>query len=74
MKKVAFITVFAGLFSQPGMADDGSVDEGRKISQANCTRCHVVGDYNPNGGISSTPSFQLMVNALKDYQERFNTF
>ncbi|VAX07183.1 hypothetical protein MNBD_ALPHA03-1451, partial [hydrothermal vent metagenome] len=41
---------------------------------ANCTRCHVVGDYNPNGGISSTPSFQLMVNALKDYQERFNTF
>jgi len=74
MKKVAFIAVFSALFSQPGMAADGSVDEGRKIAQANCTRCHVVGDYNPNGGISSTPSFQLMVNALKDWEERFNTF
>jgi len=74
MKKVAFIAVLTGLATPAGAASDGSVDEGRKISQANCTRCHVVGTFNPNGGISSTPSFQLLVNALKDWQERFDTF
>ena len=26
------------------------------------------------GGISSTPSFQMMVNALFDWEERFSTF
>ncbi len=74
MKKVALIAVFSGLFSPANAASDGSIDVGRKISQANCTRCHVVGTYNPNGGISSTPSFQLLVNALKDWQARFTNF
>ncbi len=54
------------------MAD--AVKDGRTAAQDHCSRCHVIGDYNPNGGISSTPSFQLLVNALKDYQERFDTF
>ncbi len=50
------------------------IDKGRNVAQEHCSRCHVIGDFNPNGGISSTPSFQLMVNALDDYQERFDNF
>lgn len=56
------------LFAEP------LIEAGRKISQAQCARCHVIGDFNPNGGISSTPSFQMMVNALPDWEERFSTF
>jgi len=55
-------------------ASAGSVKKGKKLSEQHCSRCHVIGDFNPDGGISSTPSFQLLVNALKDYQERFDTF
>jgi len=50
------------------------IEQGRKISQEQCSRCHVIGDFNPTGGISSTPSFQIMVNALPDWEERFSTF
>ncbi len=52
----------------------GEIEQGRKVAQLHCSRCHVVGDYNPYGGISSTPSFQLLVNALPDFEERFETF
>lgn len=52
----------------------GNGERGRKIAEEHCSRCHVVGDYNPNGGISSTPSFQLLVKRRPDYRERFETF
>lgn len=52
----------------------GDVEEGRKLSETHCARCHVVGDFNPTGGISSTPSFQLLVKRRPDYKERFQTF
>lgn len=52
----------------------GNIAEGRKVAQKTCTRCHVVGDFNPGGGISSTPSFQLLVKRRPDYKERFRTF
>lgn len=50
------------------------VERGRTLAQQQCARCHVIGDFNPNGGIGSTPSFQLLVNALKDHEQRFKTF
>jgi len=52
----------------------GDAERGRALSQQHCTRCHVVGDFNPHGGIGSTPSFQMMVKNLADYRERFETF
>ena len=58
----------------PERVHAGPVEQGMAVAHQHCTRCHVVGDYNPKGGISSTPSFQLLVNALKDYEERFDTF
>jgi len=57
----------------PAQADDLAA-RGQTLSQTHCTRCHVVGDFNPHGGISSTPSFQMIVNALPDWQDRFSTF
>ncbi len=33
----------------------GDAVAGRKVAIDNCSRCHVVGDYNPMGGIDSTP-------------------
>ena len=69
-----FIALIATVLTFPGPAMAGDAEAGRKIAQRHCTRCHVVGDFNPYGGISSTPSFQLLVNALNDYEERFSTF
>jgi len=76
-----FIAGICGLIGLLTLADTafaagGKVDvkKGREASQQHCSRCHVIGDFNRNGGISSTPSFQLLVNALDDYQERFDTF
>ena len=48
--------------------------QGQSLSEQHCSRCHVVGTYNPMGGISSTPSFSIMVNALSDWQNRFTSF
>lgn len=64
----------AGVGARPAAADAGEVARGREIAQTHCSRCHVVGDYNPFGGVSSTPSFQLIVNRLADWEERFSTF
>jgi mono/diheme cytochrome c family protein len=52
---------------------EGDVKTGREFSVKHCTRCHVVGDANPYGGISSTPSFQLLARR-DDWRERFETF
>lgn len=66
----ALLTCTGPTFAQ----DKGSIAMGRKIAATHCTRCHVVGDINPTGGISSTPSFQLLVRRRPDYKERFKTF
>lgn len=65
---------FASLAIGVAYADEAQITAGQKIAAQHCTRCHVVGDLNPHGGISSTPSFQLMVNELEDWRERFETF
>lgn len=52
---------------------EGDPEKGRALSLEHCTRCHVVGDYNPMGGIGSTPSFQLL-RGMKDWRERFESF
>ncbi len=60
------------LLSLPVAADD--IKRGQLLSEKHCSRCHVVGNFNPTGGISSTPSFQLLVKRRPDYKERFETF
>lgn len=52
----------------------GSVEEGLKLANMHCSRCHVVSESNRMGGIGSTPSFRLLVTAFKDWRARFETF
>ena len=60
------------LLSPPLRADD-AVAKGREIVRQHCTRCHVVPDMNPYGGIGSTPSFAAM-KWLDDWERRFEVF
>ncbi len=52
---------------------EGDAEAGRRIAETHCSRCHVVGDFNPMGGIGSTPSFQLLAKR-DDRLERFGNF
>lgn len=51
----------------------GDVKKGQALAHKHCARCHVVGDFNPTGGIGSTPSLQW-IKKLADWRERFLTF
>lgn len=76
--KSHLVILLAGIWAvlAPGMGQstEDLLARGREVSRKQCSRCHVIGDFNPTGGISSTPSFQMIVNALPDWQERFSTF
>lgn len=72
MRSIAF--ALAALCAAPALAQDDLVERGKTVSREQCTRCHVVGDINPMGGISSTPSFQMIVNYIPDWNIRFETF
>lgn len=52
---------------------EGNAQKGRGIAIQHCSRCHVVPDHNPMGGIGSTPSFRLLAE-LEDGMGRFETF
>ena len=56
----------------PGMAM-ADVERGREMAATHCTRCHVVGDINPYGGIESTPSF-IGMKRLADWERRYAEF
>lgn len=76
MRVVGAAGIFVAMIFPPGAfaQDGGNAAAGKKIAAKHCTRCHVVGDINPRGGISSTPSFQLLVRRRPDYKDRFQTF
>lgn len=54
--------------------DDALAQRGKAVAQLHCARCHVVTPENRMTGISSTPSFMIMVSALEDWHDRFATF
>ena len=66
---VAFWMVMAAAAPSAG----ADVDRGREVAATHCTRCHVVGDINPYGGIESTPSF-IGMKYLADWERRFAEF
>ncbi len=70
---LAVAILVAASFPIASAGAGGHVEAGRKIAETHCTRCHVVGDFNPMGGIGSTPSFQLLAKR-DDWLERFQTF
>jgi cytochrome c5 len=68
----AALMILAGAMS--GAAAQSLADKGEELARTHCSRCHVVADGNAFSGIGSTPSFRLLVNALADWRERFETF
>jgi len=52
---------------------EGDAAKGRQLAVDHCSRCHVIPDHDPYGGIDSTPSFRLLAK-LDDYKERFRSF
>ncbi|MCP4330773.1 MAG: hypothetical protein GY791_20480 [Alphaproteobacteria bacterium] len=74
LRRIPVVILLTILFFPPfDAAAEGDAEAGRKLAAQHCTRCHVVGDINPYGGIDSTPSFRLLV-GMADYDERFGTF
>ena len=52
----------------------GDVAKGHDLAVKHCARCHVVSEKNRYSGISSTPSFMILVAVLPDWEMRFETF
>jgi mono/diheme cytochrome c family protein len=69
---IAVLTAVLLVLGQ-GTASAGDLAKGRALAEAHCARCHVVGDFNPHGGIGSTPSLQW-IKKLPDWRDRFQTF
>ncbi len=74
VKFVAAATVIALAGSISSAGAQSLTEKGEKLARLHCARCHVVADGNAFSGIGSTPSFRLLVNALSDWRERFETF
>ena len=71
--KMVVAVILTGFLPGTLAASTDLVAEGRAIVAEHCTRCHVVPDVNPKGGIESTPSFTAMKN-LADWRRRFEVF
>lgn len=66
-------TALAVTYAAPPARAGGDAEAGRRLAEEHCSRCHVVGDFNPMGGIGSTPSLQW-IKKLPDWRYRFQTF
>ena len=74
MRRVSgFVLLIAAgvVLASPSIAE-GDAKNGRRIVVKHCSRCHVIPDYNPFGGIGMTASFKTMAR-MADYLERFQT-
>jgi hypothetical protein len=61
------------IFSFQSVSADDIIEKGQEIVRHHCTRCHVVPNINPYGGIGSTPSFAAL-KWLSDWERRFEVF
>ena len=79
LKAPVFITALiysVHAWSVEGFSQERSELEqrGKVLAEKHCARCHVVDSDKPFTGISSTPSFKLLVNALNNWEDRFASF
>ncbi len=68
-----FIYLWMMVISSQYASANEVIAKGREVVRQHCTRCHVVPDMNPYGGIGSTPSFAAM-KWLPDWEHRFEVF
>lgn len=68
--------VWVGLTGSSATAqDDGDlITTGAKLAKTHCARCHVIDNKNLFSGISSSPSFPLLINGLADWEDRMLSF
>ena len=55
------------------VAADEAWAPGEKLTFVNCGRCHVIGERNRTGGISSTPSF-MVIRSWEDWEDKARAF
>ena len=72
MRRPLIASCLLACLNAPCAAADAA--RGKDIALQHCVRCHVVDPANRHAGISSTPSFMTIVDALPDWKERFETF
>lgn len=53
---------------------EGDGARGRQVAIDQCSQCHVIGAYNPYGGVNNTPSFYIFAERPEVYLERLRTF
>jgi len=66
--------VLIGLMAADTARAGGDPVHGRDLAIERCSQCHVIGDFNPLGGVSNTPSFSIFSERLELYRERLRTF
>lgn len=64
----------SGAARGPVVPEDGPVRSGYALSKLHCARCHIIHPDDRFTGHASTPSFMIMIDALEDWPERFDTF
>ena len=74
-RSVVFLFIYLGMVKVPFHYASGNdiIEKGREVVRQHCTRCHVVPNMNPYGGIGSTPSFAAL-KWLSDWEQRFEVF
>ena len=63
-----------GLSSPHAAWAEGDRVRGRALAIDNCSQCHVIGDYNPYGGVNNSPSFYIFSERPEVYRDRLRTF
>jgi hypothetical protein len=64
-----------GNTTAPARASDAALSaQGLELARVHCGRCHIVSEDDRFMGISSTPSFKIMIEVLQDWEDRFATF
>ncbi|MDH3264586.1 MAG: hypothetical protein OEM24_11370 [Paracoccaceae bacterium] len=75
MQRLAFPAVLLlALGGASAARAEGDPAKGERLAIERCSRCHVIGDYNPYGGINSTPSFWIFARRPEVYTERLRSF
>ena len=74
-RSLMYLFMFLGMMIVPFQYTSANdiIEKGREIVRQHCTRCHVVPNMNPYGGIGSTPSFAAL-KWLADWEHRFEVF
>ena len=74
-RSLMYLFMFFGMMIVPFQYTSANdiIEKGREIVRQHCTRCHVVPNMNPYGGIGSTPSFAAL-KWLADWEHRFEVF